>query len=217
MLVILLYKAAPCTHTHAQVRIRALFLNAALMFYNNLAPDIHNQINASGYFPPETFSDNSSQVQALRALRDSSLKVELEVASIIRIIKRAKWASTHACFPGYIPTKQIFPSPSSYAPVMAVLPAMSIRNQLFSLPPNPPHQVFTNIQSSHVILPRAKILSIDMTFMRNAIVVSQRMRYRKRTYHLQVYWKMISVGDVQIYTQAIVFISYMSARTEKTQ
>jgi hypothetical protein len=43
--------------------------NAALMFYNNLAPYICNQIKASGYFPTETFSDNSSQVYDLSQSR----------------------------------------------------------------------------------------------------------------------------------------------------
>jgi hypothetical protein len=81
--------------------------NVALIFYNNLAQDIHNQIKSSGYLPPETFSDNSSQ--ALYALRGLSLKEELEVASIISISKRANGAPTHACFPKQ-PDQATFPS-----------------------------------------------------------------------------------------------------------
>jgi hypothetical protein len=73
-----------------------------------------------------------------------------------------------------------------------------------------------NIQSSHVILPRTKSVSSATKFMRNAIIVSQRMRYRKRKTHRQVRWTVIRFGDVRIYTQSIVFISYISTRTEKT-
>jgi hypothetical protein len=110
--------------------------NVALMFYNNLAQYIHNQIKASVYLPPETFSDNSSQAQAMCALQYFSLKAEMEVTYIINISKRSKRASNHACFPEDSLTKQLFPSPSSYAPVMVVSQAMSVRNQLFPSPPN---------------------------------------------------------------------------------
>jgi hypothetical protein len=64
------------------------------------------------------------------------------VASIINISKRANGASVHACFPEHIPTKQIFPSPSPYAPGMAVWSAMPVQNQLFPSTPNPFPQSF---------------------------------------------------------------------------
>jgi hypothetical protein len=54
------------------------------------------------------FSDNSSQVRALHALQDLSLKAELEVASIISFSKRANGASAHAYFSEHIKAKQVF-------------------------------------------------------------------------------------------------------------
>jgi hypothetical protein len=69
-----------------------------------------------------------------------------------------------------------------------------------------PHQVFMNSQYSHVMLPRTKILSHAMKFMRNVILVSQRTHYIKHITHRQACWTVISVGGARIHTQAIVFI-----------
>jgi hypothetical protein len=79
------------------------------------------------------------------------------------------------------------------------------------------HQVFMHSQSSHVTVPRIRTLSSAMKFMCNAIVVSKRMHYRKRTTHCRARLTVISVGNVHIYTQSIVFISHIYALTEKTQ
>jgi hypothetical protein len=62
--------------------------NVAGIFYTNLAPDIHNQVKAGGYLPPDAFTSNYAQVQELHVLRDLTFKAELEVAMIVAISKR---------------------------------------------------------------------------------------------------------------------------------
>jgi hypothetical protein len=88
------------------------------------------------------FSDNSSQVQALHALRYLSLKAELEVASIISISKRDNGSLAHACMLEHSPIKQALPSLSADALAMAISPAMFHRNQLFPPSPNFPPPMF---------------------------------------------------------------------------
>jgi hypothetical protein len=67
--------------------------NVAGIVYTNLAPDIHNQVKAGGYLPPEDFTSNDAHVQELRALHDLTLKEELEVAMIVGISKCANGVS----------------------------------------------------------------------------------------------------------------------------
>jgi hypothetical protein len=195
--------------------------NLALMFYNNLALDIHDQIKASRYLPPETFGDNLSQVQGLSALQDLSLKAELEVAYIISISNRSNGASVHACLPEHSPTKQLFPLTVPYAPVMAISLAMSVRNQLFPPPPNFPPPSFHEQPVFAWRTPSDQYFSNAMKLMCNAIVVLHKMCYRKHTAHRQaalkitsvILYKLLCVSNGSAYVLKIALVEGFSSRT----